>query len=115
MLRPALLDPLAWRSMWLFALFDLPVLTKAERRAYTRFRKDLLEDGFLMMQYSVYFRHCASRESAEAHTRRMGGKVPSRGEVRFMAVTDAQFSRIEIFAGRRRKPPETAPAQLEFF
>jgi CRISPR-associated protein Cas2 len=101
--------------MWLFAMFDLPVATKAHRRAYTRFRKELLEDGFAMMQFSIYFRHCASRESAEAHSRRMGGRVPAEGEVRFLAVTDAQFSRIEIFAGRRRKPPESPPAQLEFF
>ena len=113
--RPPLLDPIAWRSMWVFALFDLPVETRAHRRAYARFRKDLLDDGFAMMQFSVYFRHCASSESAFAHTRRMGAKVPAEGEVRFMVVTDAQFARIEIYAGKRRKSPETPPAQLEFF
>lgn len=114
-LRPPLLDPIAWRSMWVFALFDLPVETKGQRRAYARFRKDLLEDGFTMMQYSVYFRHCGSSESAAAYTRRMGGRVPSEGEVRFLAVTDAQFARIEVFAGKRQRAPETPPAQLEFF
>lgn len=113
--RPPLLDPLAWRAMWVLALFDLPVETTAQRRAYARFRKDLIEDGFIMMQYSVYFRHCASSESAQAHIRRMGTRVPSEGEVRFLAVTDAQFSRIQVFAGKRRQPPETPPAQLEFF
>lgn len=101
--------------MWVFAMFDLPVETKAHRRAYTRFRKDLLEDGFSMMQYSVYFRHCASMESAMAHIRRMGTRVPGEGEVRFMTVTDAQFGRIQVFWGKRRKSPETPPAQLEFF
>ena len=101
--------------MWVFALFDLPVETVAQRRAYARFRKELLKDGFAMMQFSVYFRHCASSESAAAHTRRMGARVPSEGEVRFMTVTDAQFARIEVYAGKRRKPPEAAPAQLEFF
>lgn len=113
--RPPLLDPIAWRSMWVFAMFDLPVETQAQRRAYARFRKDLLQDGFVMMQYSVYFRHCASQESAAAHARRMGQRVPAEGEVRFLTVTDAQFARIDVYAGKRRKPPETAPAQLEFF
>jgi CRISPR-associated protein Cas2 len=113
--RPPLLDPIAWRSMWVFALFDLPMETKAQRRAYTRFRKDLLDDGFTMMQLSVYFRHCASRESAVAHIRRMGARVPAEGEVRFLTVTDAQFARIEVYVGKRRKSPEKAPAQLELF
>ncbi|MBX5453213.1 MAG: CRISPR-associated endonuclease Cas2 [Acidobacteriia bacterium] len=101
--------------MWVFALFDLPMETKAQRRAYARFRKDLLEDGFAMMQLSVYFRHCASRESAAAHIRRMGARVPAEGEVRFLTVTDAQFARIEVYVGKRRKSPEKAPAQLELF
>lgn len=101
--------------MWVFAMFDLPTETSTQRRAYARFRKDLLEDGFAMMQYSVYFRHCANRENADAHIRRMGARVPPEGEVRFMMVTDGQFARIEIFAGKRRQPPEAAPAQLELF
>lgn len=113
--RPPPLDPIAWRSVWVFAMFDLPVESKAHRRAYARFRKDLLTDGFAMMQFSVYFRHCASLDSAAAHIRRMGLRVPVEGEVRFLTVTDAQFSRIQVFAGKRRKPPETPPAQLEFF
>jgi CRISPR-associated protein Cas2 len=45
----------------------------------------------------------------------MGMRVPAEGEVRFLMVTDGQFARIEVFAGKRRKPPETPPAQLEFF
>ena len=48
------MSPFAWRTMWVLALFDLPTESKAQRRAYTRFRKHLLEDGFTMMQYSVY-------------------------------------------------------------
>ena len=53
--------------MWVIAMFDLPTDSQPARRAYTRFRKDLLEDGFSMMQYSIYIRHCASIENAEVH------------------------------------------------
>lgn len=38
------------RFMRLLVLFDLPVVTKAERRAYTLFRRFLLNDGYDMIQ-----------------------------------------------------------------
>jgi CRISPR-associated protein Cas2 len=101
--------------MWVFALFDLPTESKEQRRAYTRFRKDLLNDGFTMMQYSVYKRHCASFENARAHVARMGKRVPAEGEVRFVVITDKQYGRIETFWGKKRAPAEDPPAQLEFF
>jgi len=50
----------AYRLMWLFVLFDLPVDTQSARRAYAQFRKSLLKDGFFRVQYSVYARVCAS-------------------------------------------------------
>lgn len=101
--------------MWVIAMFDLPVDTKAARRAYTRFRKDLLEDGFTMMQFSVYIRHCASIDNAEIHAARMGAKVPEKGEVRFMTITDNQFGRIKVFVGKKRTQAAPAPAQLQLF
>ncbi len=101
--------------MWVIAMFDLPTDTPRERRAYTRFRKDLLKDGFTMMQYSVYIRHCASIENAKVHATRMGHCVPSAGEVRFLTITDKQFGRIETYVGRNRKAPPNPPAQLELF
>ncbi len=101
--------------MWVIAMFDLPVDTKAARRAYARFRKDLLEDGFTMMQFSVYIRHCASIDNAELHTARMGARVPEKGEVRFLTMTDSQFSRIRVFVGKKRENTTPAPAQLQLF
>jgi len=101
--------------MWIVAMFDLPVDSKAARRRYAQFRKALIKDGFAMMQFSVYIRHCASRENAEVHTRRVEDAVPDDGEVRVLTVTDKQFERMRVFWGKMRKPPEAAPAQLEFF
>ena len=108
-------QPWGWRSMWVIAMFDLPVDTPASRRAYTRFRKDLLEDGFTMMQFSIYIRHCASIDNAEMHATRMGAKVPEKGEVRFLTITDNQFSRIRVYVGKKRDRPGPAPAQLQLF
>ena len=107
--------PWGWRTMWVIAMFDLPTDTPKARRAYARFRKDLLNDGFTMMQYSVYIRHCASIENAKVHATRMGRQVPSAGEVRFLTITDNQFGRIETYVGQTRKAPPIPPAQLELF
>lgn len=101
--------------MWVIAMFDLPVDTPAARRAYTRFRKDLLSDGFSMMQFSIYIRHCASIDNADLHVTRMGACVPEKGEVRFLTITDNQFGRIKVFVGKKRKPNEPTPSQLQLF
>ncbi|MBX3414655.1 MAG: CRISPR-associated endonuclease Cas2 [Pirellulales bacterium] len=101
--------------MWLVVMFDLPVDTKKARRNYARFRKDLLEDGFTQMQYSIYLRHCASQENADVHTYRVERRVPPDGEVRILTITDKQFERMRIFWGKIRRAPETAPAQLQLF
>lgn len=98
--------------MWVIAMFDLPTETRKARKAYARFRMALLKDGFTMMQYSVYKRHCASIEEAHIHVGRMGKLVPDAGEVRFLVITDRQFGRIQTFVGKTRVPTEQAPAQL---
>ncbi len=101
--------------MWLLALFDLPVVEADERRNYTRFRKALLKDGFMMLQFSVYARYLPSEEAAEAHRKIVRQAVPPRGEVRLIAVTDHQFGRMEVFYGRKPRAPEKPQDQLLLF
>lgn len=104
-----------YRFMWVVALFDLPMDTKRARAHYARFRETLLKDGFAKMQFSVYIRHCASRENAQVHLKRIEAAVPPEGEVRVLTITDKQFERMRIFRGKTPAQPETPPAQLEFF
>jgi CRISPR-associated protein Cas2 len=104
-----------YRFMWILVMFDLPVDTRKARRDYARFRKKLLKNGFDMLQYSVYARHCASQENAAVHVKRVENAVPPDGEVRVLTVTDKQFERMRIFWGKMRKPPEKPLAQLELF
>jgi CRISPR-associated protein Cas2 len=101
--------------MWLVALFDLPVVTPKDRRHYARFRKALLKDGFIMLQYSVYARYCASEEGSETHRKRVRESCPDEGEVRLLAVTDHQYAKMEVYVGAKREPTEQPPVQLEFF
>jgi CRISPR-associated protein Cas2 len=66
----------AYRSVWLMAMFDLPVETSDNKRDYVRFRKALLKDGFMMLQFSVYARYIPSEEAAEAHRRTIRSAIP---------------------------------------
>ena len=67
-----------------------------------------------MMQYSVYMRHCASDENAAVHVSKVKANLPPDGEVRIVKITDKQFGRIQVYYGKKRRPTEQAPAQLEF-
>ncbi len=101
--------------MWLFVFFDLPVKTKKERRAATHFRKKLLQDGFTMMQFSVYTRHCASKEKADVHIKRVKSFVTKKGKISILATTDKQYSNIVNFWGGNSKNMPQTIRQLELF
>ena len=105
----------AYRIMWLFVFFDLPTEKKIDRKNYTRFRRSLQNDGFAMMQYSVYIRHCASSESAQMHSKRVNSILPPRGQVSILQITDKQYSNIVNFWGIKLSPMPDAPKQLELF
>ena len=104
-----------YRAMWVLAMFDLPTDSERARRDYTHFRKSLLKDGFTMLQYSVYIRHCASEENAAVHYERVKDALPPEGEVRVMSITDKQYERMETYWGKKRQPPPPRPKQLELF
>lgn len=101
-----------YKGVWLFVLFDLPVVETEEKRRYVRFRNHLLRDGFTMLQFSVYARYCASEEASEVHRKRARTAIPPEGSVRLLAVTDKQFAKMENFLGKKHRPPEEPPDQL---
>lgn len=101
--------------MWVLVLFDLPTETKKERKQAAEFRKRLMGDGFTMFQFSIYLRHCPSRENAEVHIRRVKSLLPAAGKVGIICITDKQFGAMEIFAGRKPVADRDTPQQLELF
>lgn len=104
-----------YRIMWILVLFDLPTETSEDRKIYAKFRKDILKDGFTMFQFSIYLRHCASRENAEVHIRRVKKLLPEKGHIGIMCITDKQFGEMEIFCNRHETPPQAGGMQLELF
>ena len=101
--------------MWVMVMFDLPTDTADARKRYRIFRESLLDYGFTMLQFSVYSRSTPSEESAKVHSQRVRSALPPDGQVRVLALTDKQYSRMEVFYGKLRAPVEKAPEQLEFF
>lgn len=101
--------------MWLFVFFDLPTETHQDRKNYTKFREAMLNDGFMMFQFSIYVRHCASRENMEVHLKRIKKSLPPQGKVGIMWITDKQFSMIELYEGKKEVQHGPVPQQLEMF
>lgn len=104
-----------YQGMWLFVLFDLPVDSKKHRKAYSRFRKALIEEGFNMLQFSVYARYCTSEAASDAIRRRVRAEIPEVGQVRLISITDRQFGKMEVFSGKIVVSAEQPPKQLLLF
>lgn len=79
--------------------FDLPVKTKAQRSVASRFRSFLLNDGYHMVQYSLYARVCNGMDSVDKHIKRLKINVPKNGSVRVLTVTEKQYESIKILVG----------------
>ena len=88
-----------YKIMRMLCMFDLPVETEEERRAYRIFRKNLMQEGFVMMQYSVYVRVCPSREYANRLENRINKIIPREGNVRLLCVTEKQYSDMKLLVG----------------
>jgi CRISPR-associated protein Cas2 len=103
------------RWMWILVFFDLPVTSPNDRRAATQFRKKLLQDGYMMLQWSVYARPCNNMERVNKHTARLQLMIPHTGSIRAMVVTEQQFARMQILLGKRRDEENFGCQQLVLF
>ncbi|MCL2713332.1 MAG: CRISPR-associated endonuclease Cas2 [Alphaproteobacteria bacterium] len=100
------------RFVWILVFFDLPVGTKTDRRNANRFRQFLKDDGFIMLQWSVYSRVCRGENAGEKHEQRVTKKLPPRGSVRALQVTDRQYARMKLLLGEATFNEKNAPKQL---
>lgn len=104
-----------YRTLWIMVFFDLPTETKKDRKLAGKFRKDMLQDGFSMFQFSIYLRHCSSRENADVHLKRIKRLLPPKGHVGMITITDKQFGMMQLFYGKDEKDLPNTPQQLELF
>jgi CRISPR-associated protein Cas2 len=100
------------RFMWLFVFFDLPVGSKDQRRRANRFRNFLKDDGYMMLQFSVYARVCRGQDAVEKHAKRARSSLPKEGSIRALQITDRQFGRMELMLGTVPKNEQVGPSQM---
>ena len=111
------MDTEKFKMGWLVVAFDLPVVEKEQRKAATDFRQYLLDDGYTMMQFSVYIRACVSFARQETHMERLKRHLPPEGTVRAVYVTRAQWERSFVIHGQPAKEvsAEALPEQIQLW
>lgn len=91
------------RFMRILVFFDLPVVRREDRKEYQNFRRFLLNDGYIMLQYSVYSRICNGVDGVNKHTIRLKKNLPARGSVRYLQITEKQYSEMKFLVGSPKK------------
>ena len=111
------MDTTKFKMGWMIVAFDLPTKEKQERKRYTLFRKFLIEDGFHMIQYSVYARAMVTHARMQTHIRRIKMEIPPEGSIRVWYITEAQWQRSIVIHGKPAKEidPEQLPGQMQFW
>lgn len=102
------------RYMRLLVFFDLPVTTKKERFFASRFRRDLQNASFTMIQYSVYCRVCKGQSNANLYLSLLSKITPPRGSIRVLTITDTQYARMKILLGKEKTQEKTYTQLLLF-
>ena len=104
-----------YRLMWILVMFDLPTNTKSQRKAATKFRNFLLDEGFERSQFSVYARFVNGKEAFQARVSRIARSLPPTGDVQILNFTDRQYRDIVHFSNQGRRNPRQNPQQLALF
>ncbi|WP_367369712.1 CRISPR-associated endonuclease Cas2 [Pediococcus parvulus] len=89
--------------MRLMVMFDLPVETSKDRRNYRKFRKALLNEGFLMVQFSIYVRVCVNKKSAHLMEKRIATYAPADGLIQSLMVTEKQYNSMNFIVGEPKQ------------
>jgi CRISPR-associated protein Cas2 len=102
---------------WLVVTFDLPVTAKKQRKAATDFRNFLIDDGYQMIQFSVYARACVTFARQETHIDRVKKHLPPEGSVRAIFVTRAQWEKSYVIQGSPASEAEAEemPEQIQLW
>lgn len=103
---------MSYRFMRILVMFDLPVITSAERKEYTKFRKYLIKSGFIMMQESVYCKLTPNSTLADAVIENVRKNKPEKGLVQVLRVTEKQYAKMEYIVGEGRTEVLTSDDRL---
>jgi CRISPR-associated protein Cas2 len=88
--------------MRVIVLYDLPIGSSSEVSAYTKFRKYLIKNGFMMMQESVYTKLALNQTVCRNIMDNVRKNKPEKGLVQMLVITEKQYSKMEILVGQIR-------------
>ena len=97
--------------MRIIVFFDLPVTSRAKRKAANDFRRFLVKDGYIRLQLSVYTRIVRGRDMLEKHHKRLCANLPKEGSVRCLEVTEKQFVAMKVLLGDKATQEKRVNAQ----
>lgn len=103
---------MSYRFMRVLVFFDLPTLTSSDRRYYRQFRKFLLEEGFIMVQESVYSKLCLNQTGSTSIMNHVKLMKPPAGLVQMLAITEKQFSSMQTITGKMNSDVVTHDQKL---
>lgn len=92
---------MSYRFMRIVVMFDLPMVTAAERRAYSAFRRNLLKMGYLMLQESIYCKIAPNGVMAESMVDALKKIKPPNGVVQVLRVTEKQYNKMDYIVGEK--------------
>lgn len=96
-------------------MFDLPVVTEKDRKIASKFRDFLLDDGYIMMQYSVYSRICKNNDDLKKHINRLKINSPKTGNIRLLQITENQYNNMIMFCGSKSREEDISIENLLVF
>lgn len=85
--------------MRMLVFFDLPTETSKDRREYRKFRKLLINEGFLMLQESVYAKLALNMSVINSQKNKLESQKPKKGIVQILVITEKQFASIDTIIG----------------
>lgn len=96
--------------MRLLVFFDLPTVSKADKKAYVVFRRFLIQNGYDMIQWSVYGRVVNGHDAMQTHLKRLSANLPPDGSVRCLQVSEKQFAQMKLLVGQPKIQEKTVHA-----
>lgn len=90
---------MSYRFMRMLIFFDLPTETSSDRRNYRRFRSLLIQNGFLMLQESVYCKLLLNATAQKTISEILRRNKPPKGIVQMLTITEKQFAKAEYIVG----------------
>src|SRR5205814_1537936 len=94
-------QPNRCRQMRIIVLYDLPTLTRENRKDFRYFHKYLLRNGYYMLQFSVYVKLCHTFDYAQESAQKLEKNCPKIGNVRYILITEKQFRNMKMVVGKK--------------